>query len=149
MNNASHADVRQNGWHSWVLLCYSTLALLLTWPLVQHFTTHVPGDGIDDPALAWNLWWIKARLIEQLNFDIFHVDWMFHPIDINLGFYTLTPLNGLLSTPLQLASSLIVANNLVLLSSFILGGYGTFLLFRDLFPGQLRLESTPNDPLSL
>ncbi|MEZ4612607.1 MAG: hypothetical protein R2838_20580 [Caldilineaceae bacterium] len=65
------------------------------------FTTHVTGDGIDDPALAWNLWWIFARLVEQHRLDIFHVDWMFHPIDINLAFYTLTPLNGLLSVPLQ------------------------------------------------
>ena len=27
-----------------------------------HFTTHTTGDGIDDPALAWNLWWVKVRL---------------------------------------------------------------------------------------
>ncbi|MFN8489062.1 MAG: interleukin-like EMT inducer domain-containing protein [Caldilineaceae bacterium] len=119
-------------WHGWVLLLYSVLACALTWPLVRHFTTHVPGDGIDDPSLAWNLWWIKARLVEQLNLDIFHVDWMFHPITINLGFYTLTPLNGLISTPLQLASTLIIASNLMLLSSFVLGGYGAFLLVREL-----------------
>ncbi|MCX6049495.1 MAG: hypothetical protein NT075_30720 [Chloroflexi bacterium] len=140
MNSASFTKVSRKRWHLAVIFGYAALALLLTWPLAQHFTTHVPGDGIDDPSLAWNLWWIKARLIEQLNFDIFHVDWMFHPIDINLGFYTLTPLNGLLSTPLQLAWSLIVANNLVLLSSFVLGGYGAFLLVCDLLREQQRLE---------
>ena len=53
---------------------------------------------------------------------------MFYPISINLGFYTLTPLNGLLSVPLQTGLSLVVANNLILLSSFVLGGYGVFLL---------------------
>ncbi len=155
MNSASLIGWSRKRWHVVVLFVYTALALLLTWPLARDFTTHVPGDGIDDPSLAWNLWWIKARLIEQLNFDIFHVDWMFHPIDINLGFYTLTPLNGLLSTPLQLASSLIVANNLMLLSAFVLGGYGTFLLVRDLFQEQTRLasgdwrgESTTDDPLS-
>ncbi|MFN8444253.1 MAG: interleukin-like EMT inducer domain-containing protein [Caldilineaceae bacterium] len=107
---------------------YGLFALLLTWPLIAQFTTHVPGDGIDDPALAWNLWWIKARLIEQLNPDIFHCDWMFFPIQINLAFYTLTPLNGLLSIPLQTVSGLILANNLLLLSSFVLSGLGTYLL---------------------
>ncbi len=60
--------------HGGVLLLYSMLALGLTWPLARHFTTHVPGDGIDDPSLAWNLWWIKTRLIDQLNLDIFHGD---------------------------------------------------------------------------
>ncbi len=119
--------------HLSALLFYTFLALLLTWPLVVHFTTHLPGDGIDDPSLAWNLWWMKARLVDQLNLDIFHADWMFWPIGINLGFYTLTPLNGLLSVPLQTSLSLVVASNLILLSSFVLGGYGTFLLVRYLF----------------
>ena len=107
---------------------YTLAALLLTWPLLRHFTTHVPGDGIDDPSLAWNLWWLKTRLINQHKLDIFHADWMFHPININLGFYTLTPLNGLLSIPLQTAFSPIIANNLLVLSSFIIGGFGAYLL---------------------
>lgn len=116
--------------HTGVLVCFTLLALLLTWPLPLHFTTHVPGDGIDDPALAWNLWWIGERLVGQLDFDIFHADWMFHPVGINLGFYTLTPLNGLQSLPPQLTFGLIPASNLILLSTFVLGGYGTFLLTR-------------------
>ncbi|MBX3051061.1 MAG: hypothetical protein KF753_06295 [Caldilineaceae bacterium] len=118
--------------HLSALAFYATLAVLLTWPLAANFATHVPGDGIDDPALAWNLWWIKARLVDQLNLDIFHADWMFWPVGINLGFYTLTPLNGLLSIPLQTGLSLVVASNLILLSSFVLSGYGAFLLMRYL-----------------
>ncbi|MCB0104667.1 MAG: hypothetical protein KDE53_02135, partial [Caldilineaceae bacterium] len=110
------------------LLFYGGLGIVLTWPLAAHLTTHVAGDGIDDPALAWNLWWIKARLLDQHQLDIFHVDWMFHPIAINLAFYTLTPLNGLLSIPLQTAVDLIVASNVILLSSFVIGGFGTYLL---------------------
>ncbi len=119
--------------HRPALLLYSLLSLALTWPLVLHFATHVTGDGIDDPALTWNLWWIKARLVDQVNFDIFHSGWMFHPVEINLAFYTLTPLNGLLSVPLQTTSTLIIANNLLLLSSFILGAYGTYLLCLEVF----------------
>jgi hypothetical protein len=107
------------------------LALGLTWPLAAHWTTHSAGDGIDNPALAWNLWWIRERLVNQANPDIFHVGWMFHPIQINLAFYTLTPLNGLLSLPLQLGLSLTVANNLLLLSSFVLSALGAFLLVLD------------------
>lgn len=114
-----------------VLGFYTLLALLLTWPLAAHFTTHTAGDGIDDPALAWNLWWVKERMVVQANPDIFHVDWMFHPIQINLAFYTLTPLNGLLSVPWQLGVSLVVANNLLLLASFVLSAFGAFLLVLD------------------
>ncbi len=135
-----------------VLSLYTLAALLLTWPLVRHFTTHVPGDGIDDPSLAWNLWWIKVRLVDQLNLDIFHVDWMFHPIQINLGFYTLTPLNGLLSVPLQTAFNLVTASNILLLSSFVLGGFGVYLLtLQELNHSQLTIrhcndQATPSQP---
>lgn len=117
--------------HLWPLLLYSLLALVLTWPLVTHLTTHVPGDGIDDPALAWNLWWLRERVVDQANLDIFHVGWMFHPVSINLAFYTLSPLNGLLSIPLQTGLSLVLASNVLLLSSFVLGAYGAFLLVLD------------------
>ncbi len=118
--------------HLLIPILYTLLAIVATWPLATHFTTHVPGNGIDDPALAWNLWWIKARLIDQLKLDIFQTDWMFNPIGINLAFYTLTPLNGLLSVPLQSSFDLITTSNLILLSSFVIGGYGTFLLVRHL-----------------
>jgi hypothetical protein len=115
-------------WHLGVILFYTLAAVILTWPLAGHFTTHMPGDGIDDPSLGWNLWWLKHRLLDQVNPDIFHVGWMFHPIGINLAFYTLTPLNGLLSVPLQTVFGLVVANNIILLSSFVLAGYGAYLL---------------------
>jgi len=124
--------------HGFVLLIYTLLALALTWPLPLHLATHVTGNAIDDPALAWNLWWVKYSLIDLLNADIFHVGWMFHPVDINLAFYTLTPLNGLLSIPLQGAFGLVVANNLLLLSSFVLGAYGTWLVVHWLLTSLLR-----------
>lgn len=114
--------------HLTVLLIYVLTALALTWPLARYLTTHMAGNGIDDPALGWNLWWVKQRLVDQVNLDIFHVAWMFHPIEINLAFYTLTPLNGLLSIPLQTAVGLTVASNLLLLSSFVLSAYGAYLL---------------------
>ena len=128
----------------WPPLLYAVAALVLTWPLAQHFGTHMPGNGIDDPALGWNLWWIKTRLLNQLSLDIFHARWMFHPIGINLAFYTLTPLNGLLSIPLQLGLNLVIANNILLLSSFVLSGYGTFLLVRMLLVEDMRLGQYRN-----
>ena len=127
--------------HGWALGLYLVGSLLLTWPLAAHFTTHVAGDGIDDPALAWNLWWAKFQLVDRLQPNLFHVGWMFHPIDINLAFYTLTPLNGLLSIPLQTGLSLVPAVNLLLLSSFVLGGYGTFLLVQGVWPAAFAQAS--------
>ena len=129
---------RQGVTHTLALVCYLVGSLVATWPLAAHFTTHVTGDGIDDPALAWNLWWVKFRLVDQLQPDIFHSGWLFHPIDINLGFYTLTPLNALLSIPLQTATTLTLANNILLLLSFVLGGYGVYLLAQMVWATSFR-----------
>ncbi len=64
---------------------------------------------------------------------------MFFPITINLGFYTLTPLNGLLSVPLQTAFALLLASNLTLLFSFVAAGYGSYLLLRHVGESQARV----------
>jgi hypothetical protein len=109
---------------------YLLLSLALTWPLAGQFTTHVPGDGGDDPAIAWNLWWVKWSLIDQGG-NPFDCRYMFYPLGINLAFYTLTVLNGCLSIPLQAIFGLVTVSNLLLLSSFVLGGYGAFLLALD------------------
>jgi hypothetical protein len=118
-------------WRTDVLavLAYTLLALVLTWPLAAHFGTHVPGNGGDDPPLTWNLWWTRYALLDQ-GTNPFDSNYLFYPLGINLAFYTLTLLNGMLSLPLQAVLGLIPASNLLLLSSFVLSGYGAFLLAR-------------------
>ena len=123
--------------HLFVLLLFTGLALALTWPLLPHITTHVPGDGIDDPALGWNLWWAKHSFVDRAGengvvHNPFVGDSMFYPIGINLAFYTLTLWNGALSIPLQSGLGLILASNLLLLSSFVLSGFGAYLLSLEL-----------------
>lgn len=117
------------GWrvHVLAIVVYGLLALILTWPLAAHFGTHVPGDGVDDPPLTWNLWWVgHALLAERTN--PFYSTHIFYPLGINLALYTLTVLNGLLSVPLQAVLGLVPASNVLLLSSFVLSGYGAFRL---------------------
>ncbi len=113
------------------LLGYLLLTLVLTYPLILNFTTHVAGDGGDDPALAWNLWWVRYALLD-LNTTPIYTDYMFFPIGLNLGFYTLTYLNAFLSIPIQFAFGLIPAANLNLILSFTLSGLGTYLLVQYL-----------------
>jgi len=121
------------------LLGYTALALVLTWPLVTRFATHVPGDGIDDPSLAWNLWWVKHALIDQPQ-NPFACTWQFWPVGINLAFYTLTVLNGMLSAPIQATIGLIPAYNVLLLLSFVLSGLGGYLLGREFLRERAAIE---------
>jgi Interleukin-like EMT inducer len=120
---------RGNGWpvHALVILAYLLLTLALTWPMTAHFGSHVPGDGSDDPPLTWNLWWVPHALLD-LKASPFDCNYLFYPLGINLAFYTHTVLNGVLSIPIQATVGLIPASNVLLLSSFVLSGYGAFLL---------------------
>jgi hypothetical protein len=113
--------------HLLVILAFTLLSLILTWPLAPNFDSHVPGNGADDPPLTWNLWWVRYALLE-VGTNPFDSTYLFYPLGINLAFYTLTVLNGLLSIPLQAVFGLVPASNILLLSSFVLSGYGAFLL---------------------
>ncbi|MEW5957226.1 MAG: interleukin-like EMT inducer domain-containing protein [Chloroflexota bacterium] len=115
-----------------LLLCltYLLLALVLTWPTVTHLGTHLPGDGGDDPAIAWNLWWVKFALLNRGQ-NPFYTDFMFYPVGINLAFYTLTVLNAVAALPLTLNLGVVAASNLHLFLTFVVGGYGAFLLTRS------------------
>jgi hypothetical protein len=110
-----------------VLAAYLVLALVLTYPLIARFFTHVAGDGSDDPALAWNLWWVRYALLD-LGRSPIYTNYMFYPIGLNLAFYTLTYLNAFLSIPLQFTLGLVPAANVNLILSFVLSGYGVYLL---------------------
>lgn len=122
----------KSGWVKSTLLLwlvYLLLALLLTWPTITHLTTYLPGDGGDDPAIAWNLWWVKYALLNKGQ-NPFQTDFMFYPIGLNLAFYTLTVLNAVTALPLTLNLGVVTASNLHMLFSFISSGHGAFLLTR-------------------
>ncbi|MGB3906585.1 MAG: interleukin-like EMT inducer domain-containing protein [Anaerolineae bacterium] len=118
-----------------VLGTYFLLTVILTYPLVFHFTSHVPGDGSDDPALVWNLWWVKHALVD-LRTNPLLCDFMFYPIGIDLTFYTLTIVNGLASVPLQSVVGLVASSNVILFLTFILSSYGAYLLVKYVLPSE-------------
>jgi hypothetical protein len=131
--------VKRVAWreHLLVLGVYLALTVLLTYPLVQQFTTHVPGDGSDDPALVWNLWWVKHAIID-LHSNPLLCGYMFYPLGIDLTFYTLTILNAFASVPLQPLLGLVSANNVIVFASFVLAAYGAYLLGRYLLPREVH-----------
>jgi hypothetical protein len=127
--------VKRVSWREHVLALglYLALTVLLTYPLALQFTTHVPGDGSDDPALVWNLWWVKYAVID-LHSNPLLCDYLFYPLGIDLTFYTLTILNGFASIPLQPLLGLVSTSNVIVFASFVLAGYGAYVLARYLLP---------------
>ena len=113
-----------------VLTIYFLLALALTYPLIAHFDSHVPGRGIDDPALAWNVWWFKFSIF-NLGASPLHTDYLYYPLGVNLAANTSTFLNGLIALPLQFLFGTIISQNLVVYFALVISGYGAYLLARE------------------
>ena len=132
--------------HLAVALAYCLLTLVMTWPLAINLASAIPGDGFDGWQNYWNLWWLKTALIDRVS-NPFFTDILYYPTGVGLHFHTLNPLNGLLSMPVQASFGLIAAYNSVVLVSWTLSGYGTFLLClwllrapEDVHAGNMRAD---------
>ena len=120
--------------HLPILGLYTLLTLVLTWPLVSHFTTHVPGVAqwaFDESTFLWNVWYFKHTVVDQLASPL-HSELIWYPLGIDLILYTYNFFHALLAQPAMLAVNLPFGSNLALVISTILSGYGTFLLVRYL-----------------
>lgn len=116
--------------HLALLAFYAFLSLVATYPLVLHFTTHVPGDITDAPALARNLWWIQFAIFD-LNTSPLYSNYVFYPIGVNLFAYTHTLVSGLLTIPIEWNSNYVAANNCLVVFELTLSAYGMYLLAYD------------------
>jgi hypothetical protein len=125
----------------YVLIGYLLLTLGLTCPLLIQFARAIPGDGFDGWQNYWNLWWVKVALLDR-HILPYYTDLLYHPTGVGLLFHTLNPFNGLFSLPVQAAWGLIPAYNAVVLFSFVIGGFGAYLLARQVLgPGSSRLSA--------
>ena len=130
--------------HLLVLGGYLLATLLFTWPLATNLATAIPGDSFDGWQNYWNQWWIKQALVDRLVWPL-HTDILYAPTGVNLYFQTLNPFNSLATLPIQLTGGLIAAYNAVVFLSWVLGGYGMFLLARWVI-GQGNLPGTCDVP---
>lgn len=115
--------------HIAALVGYALLTVVMTWPLAAEATVAIPGDSFDGWQNYWNLWWVKVALVERLQ-NPYVTDLLYYPTGVGLYFHTLNPFNGLATLPVQLSAGLIPAYNTVVLISWVLAGYGVFLLTR-------------------
>ncbi|MCW5844550.1 MAG: hypothetical protein KIT77_25075 [Caldilinea sp.] len=115
--------------HLLALAVYLLATVVFTWPLALNLTTAIPGDGFDGWQNYWNQWWIKQALVDRLANPLY-TDAIYHPTGVTLYFQTLNPFNGITTLPVQIAFGLIAAYNAVVFLSWVLAGYGMFLLAR-------------------
>lgn len=116
---------------------YTTLSVILTWPLILGLSSDVPGDLGDSLLNMWILAWGAEHLPSLLtgaiswsdywNANIFHP----HPLALSLSEHLFGQVLQIL--PIYwLTGNIILCYNLLFISTFVLSGFGTYLLVRDL-----------------
>jgi hypothetical protein len=127
-------------WSSpWVVTgVYSALALLMTWPLATHLSTKIAGDLGDPLYSCWAMMWEDGRVMAALSghvsalADFWNTN-IFYPSPLTLTFSEhLTP-QALQVLPIFAAThNILLAYNLLVLSTMVLSGLAVYLLVRDL-----------------
>ncbi|MEW6295028.1 MAG: hypothetical protein AB1467_01890 [Candidatus Diapherotrites archaeon] len=109
-----------------VLAAFLVLTAFMTYPLIFRLDSIFFIDA-DSTWYTWNFWlWNKS--IVELHESPFRTDFIYYPQTISLSQSEPSPLNSFISIPLQHLFGLNASLNLLLLFSFVLAGFGAYLL---------------------
>ena len=118
--------------HAAVICSYVIIAFIHLRPLVFRFTETIPrGERMDALLHGWIINW-TARQLLQAPWDLFQAN-IFFPHPDALAFTEHMVPEGLLVVPIRaLTNDPIITYNVAFMLTFVLGGWGTFLLVRRL-----------------
>jgi hypothetical protein len=130
---ASPSPARSPAWrqHLGVLGAYAALTAIMTWPLVTIFGRAVLGPPGDNLEYVWKLWWFKHALLDLGVSPFFHPG-VFYPVGYPVALSETTMAHTLLGLPLTALLGEVAAYNGMMFGSFVLSGYGLYLLARSL-----------------
>lgn len=111
-------------------LLYAALTVLLVWPLLGAFTTHVPHDAGDPMLSTWTLWW-NARVLP------FSAEWwngpFYYPANDTLTLSDHRVGLSLFATPMiRFGVSPLTAYNVLFVLGYLLSAIAAYALCYDL-----------------
>lgn len=127
--------------HLIVLFLYLIITLIVTYPLITQFTSHVPGTttwSLDEYGYVWNHWWFKHSLFE-LQTNPFETDYLFYPLGTPLVLYAYTLSHVFLAVPIYFAFGIVPAVNLTVWFSFVMAAFGMYLFMFYFLRVSLRI----------
>ena len=119
-----------------VVFLYFLFTLLFTFPLILRIFTSTPlADGHGDQFQSiWMFWWFKTALFNLIT-NPFYTTFLYFPHGSSL-IYHMPVFLSLLSLPIQYLfgsqPGLILSHNLILIFTFVISGFGVYLLVRYL-----------------
>jgi len=128
-----------HGWYEkpLVLLIYVFLTIVMTYPTVLFLRTKVMGGPQDNFHFLWELWYVAHALFDLHKSPFFDPD-VFVPFGYSLiSNQDLSPGTVLLFSPLTHVFGEVFTYNFLVLISFPLTAFGTYLLARELWSNRL------------
>ena len=111
--------------HGLPLLGYTLITLFVFSAVLPDFAHSIPGGG-DAPHFLWQQWYNKYALLDRRTLP-FVTNLIYYPLQ-NVPVISETIYNEILMLPLLIATTITIQYNLLVLASFILSGYGMYLL---------------------
>jgi hypothetical protein len=116
--------------HAWPLTALGAFALVWTWPLVRHVSTHVTGQPGDNYSFLWNLWWMRHVLATGAGY--FHSPFLFAPFGVDLINHPHTAFQGAIAATVLAKLPIVQAENVYLLASIFLNAAAAYALAIDI-----------------
>ncbi len=116
--------------HAGILILYTLLTFIFTYPVVFKIRTYIPGGG---DAFHWirTLWYTPIAIFNPDLTKLSHDYLMFHPYGIPASPFQ-SAFNQILAYLLSSVINIHVVYNILWLFSFIFGAFGTYLLVKYL-----------------
>lgn len=120
--------------HVLVLALLIVLSAVLTYPLLRNLNSHIlgppaPGDNYE---YLYKVWWFKHALFDLQGVSPFFNPGMFYPFGYPVTLSETTLANTIPALPLTLLFGEVISYNLTLWVSFVLSGWGMYLLVLSL-----------------
>ncbi len=124
MQNKKKSDISTN---LLVIVGYTVFTLIMTYPIIFRLGDSVIGNGGDAYWFINIMWWFKKSLLNP-NLSFYNTTYLYYPTGASLAFSDTAPFLMIISLPLQILFGRIITYNILILSSFILSAFGTYLL---------------------
>ena len=110
-----------------VIFAYIALALIFTYPIIFRISDWIIGFPGDTESYINVMWWFEKSFLNP-NLSFYDTSYLYYPTGATLASSEIGIFLLISSLPIQVLFGRIVAYDIIVLSSFILSGFGTYLL---------------------
>jgi hypothetical protein len=131
--------------HAGVTAMFALLAVAWTWPRGLHLSDAVPGHPGDNYSFIWNLWWMR-HVLETPGLAYVHPQYLFYPFGTTIADHPHTALPALAAATLLRSTSVVAAQNLLLIAYIFANMTAMYALVWSIPTGAEAVDDSRPDP---